>query len=152
MKAVERKEKTAGTEAEIRALAEQWADAVRSKDIEGVISYYSPDVRVFGITTPLQYTGADAHRQHWQQMFESFDGPVGCEFRDFELTTAGDVAFATCFNQISGKMKNGQEGGSWVRATVGYERTDGKWLVTHEHVSVPFHMDGSFRAAIDLKP
>jgi len=24
--------------------------------------------------------------------------------------------------------------------------------VTHEHVSVPFYMDGSYRAAVDLKP
>jgi len=24
--------------------------------------------------------------------------------------------------------------------------------VTHEHVSVPFYMDGSCRAAVDLKP
>jgi len=24
--------------------------------------------------------------------------------------------------------------------------------VTHEHVSVPFYTDGSYRAAVDLKP
>jgi hypothetical protein len=24
--------------------------------------------------------------------------------------------------------------------------------VTHEHMSVPFYMDGSYRAAVDLKP
>jgi ketosteroid isomerase-like protein len=39
-----------------------------------------------------------------------------------------------------------------VRATVCYRRIDGKWMVTHEHLSVPFYMDGSFRAAVDLKP
>jgi hypothetical protein len=25
-------------------------------------------------------------------------------------------------------------------------------MVTHEHVSVPFYMDGSDKAALDLKP
>jgi ketosteroid isomerase-like protein len=28
----------------------------------------------------------------------------------------------------------------------------GAWKIAHEHTSVPFYMDGSFRAAIDLKP
>jgi hypothetical protein len=28
----------------------------------------------------------------------------------------------------------------------------GKWAIVHEHVSVPFYMDGSYKAAIDLKP
>jgi hypothetical protein len=25
-------------------------------------------------------------------------------------------------------------------------------MVTHEHVSVPFYMDGTYRTAVDLKP
>jgi ketosteroid isomerase-like protein len=39
-----------------------------------------------------------------------------------------------------------------VRATICYRKIDGKWMVTHEHVSVPFYMDGTYRAAVDLKP
>ena len=39
-----------------------------------------------------------------------------------------------------------------MRATVGYRKTNGKWMITHEHVSLPFYMDGSYRAAVDLKP
>ncbi|WP_446719495.1 hypothetical protein [Inquilinus sp. OTU3971] len=26
------------------------------------------------------------------------------------------------------------------------------WVIVHEHESVPFYMDGSLRAAVDLKP
>jgi ketosteroid isomerase-like protein len=40
----------------------------------------------------------------------------------------------------------------WFRATLGFRKIDGKWTITHEHSSVPFYMDGSFKAAIDLKP
>jgi ketosteroid isomerase-like protein len=39
----------------------------------------------------------------------------------------------------------------WVRATVCCRKTDGKWKIVHEHQSVPFYMDGSYRA-VDLKP
>lgn len=40
----------------------------------------------------------------------------------------------------------------WYRVTIGLRRVDGRWLVVHEHESVPFLMDGSFAAAVDLKP
>jgi len=32
------------------------------------------------------------------------------------------------------------------------QRRDGRWQITHEHQSVPFEMDGSFTASIDLQP
>jgi ketosteroid isomerase-like protein len=40
----------------------------------------------------------------------------------------------------------------WVRATVCFRRVRGAWKVVHEHSSVPLYMDGSERAAVDLKP
>jgi PhnB protein len=40
----------------------------------------------------------------------------------------------------------------WIRATVCLRRIEGEWKIAHEHTSVPFYMDGSARAAVDLKP
>jgi ketosteroid isomerase-like protein len=48
-------------------------------------------------------------------------------------------------------MTGGQEIDIWLRATVGYRKTDGRWLVVHEHVSVPIDME-SGKALFDLKP
>jgi ketosteroid isomerase-like protein len=62
------------------------------------------------------------------------------------------VAFSHSLNRISGKRTNGEETDVWVRATACFRKMDGKWKVTHEHFSVPFYMDGSGRAAVDLKP
>jgi PhnB protein len=31
-------------------------------------------------------------------------------------------------------------------------RENGEWSIVHEHESVPFLMDGSDKAALDLKP
>ncbi len=53
---------------------------------------------------------------------------------------------------IGGARTSGQEAHVWVRVTVGFRKVDGTWKVTHEHASVPFHMDGSFKAAVDLGP
>lgn len=40
----------------------------------------------------------------------------------------------------------------WLRETLGFRKLAGEWKITHQHESVPFYMDGSFRAATDLKP
>jgi len=40
----------------------------------------------------------------------------------------------------------------WMRETLCLERAAGTWRIVHEHASVPFYMDGSLRAAFDLRP
>jgi ketosteroid isomerase-like protein len=54
--------------------------------------------------------------------------------------------------RISGTKIDGEHNDVWTRLTVGLRKIDGAWQVTHEHMSVPFYMDGSYRAAVDLKP
>jgi ketosteroid isomerase-like protein len=39
-----------------------------------------------------------------------------------------------------------------MRSTLCFRREGGAWKIAHAHTSVPFHMDGSFRAAVDLEP
>jgi ribonuclease PH len=38
----------------------------------------------------------------------------------------------------------------WFRTTVVLKKASGRWQIVHEHASVPFYMDGSLRAAVDL--
>jgi len=40
----------------------------------------------------------------------------------------------------------------WFRTTVVLKKVSGRWQIVHEHTSVPFYMDGSLRAAVDLQP
>jgi len=61
------------------------------------------------------------------------------------------VAFCHSLNRISGKRTNGEESDVWVRATVCYRKIDGKWMIVHEHFSVPFDME-TLKASLDLKP
>jgi ketosteroid isomerase-like protein len=63
-----------------------------------------------------------------------------------------EVAFSHNLNLISGTRTNGEETDVWVRVTACYRKIDDKWMVAHEHISVPFYMDGTGRAAVDLKP
>lgn len=139
-------------EAKIRQHIDDWTRALRAKDIKGVMSFYAPGVVVFDIAPPLGYRGVNAYRKNWEEWFASWQGPIGYEIRDLSITVSDDAAFSYSLNRISGRRTNGEETDVWVRVTAGYRKADGKWLVAHEHISVPFYMDGSNKAAIDLKP
>jgi ketosteroid isomerase-like protein len=101
---------------------------------------------------PLLFRGANAYRKNWEEWFATWEGPIGYEIRDLGITMGDDVAFSHSLNRIYGKRTNGEDTDVWVRVTDGFRKIDGKWLITHEHVSVPFYMDGSYKAAVDLKP
>ena len=146
------KNSQANAEAQIRKLVDDWAKALHAKDINGVMSHYAADIVTFDLAPPLRYTGADALKRSLEEWFPTFRGPVGYEIRDLSITASDDVAFSRSLNRISGTRTDGEETDVWVRATVCYRKVDGKWMVTHEHASVPFYMDGSYRAAVDLKP
>ena len=40
----------------------------------------------------------------------------------------------------------------WFRQTLCFRKIRGAWKIAHQHESVPFYMDGSYRAAVDLEP
>jgi ketosteroid isomerase-like protein len=61
------------------------------------------------------------------------------------------VAFSHSLNKVGGTMKNGQKSDRWLRWTACYRKTNGKWLIVHEHVSVPADVR-SGKAVLDLKP
>jgi uncharacterized protein (TIGR02246 family) len=138
-------------EAQIRELIDRWLKALRTKDLDGIMSCYSPDVLLFDLLPPLRYVGADAYRKNWAEWFATFDGPVGYEIRDLTLTTDDNVAFSHSVNRVSGKRTDGKDSDAWVRSTVCYRKADGKWMVADEHVPVPYYIE-SGKAAVDLKP
>lgn len=139
-------------EIQIHELIQGWLTAVRAKDVEALMPYYEPDILVYDLAPPLLQQGAAANQNNWQEWFASFRGPVGYEIHHLRISVGHDVAFSTSVNRISGMRTTGEQTDVWVRATVCYRKQDGQWLIAHEHASVPFYMDGSFKAAVDLTP
>jgi len=48
--------------------------------------------------------------------------------------------------------KGGEPVDLWFRATACFRREGSRWLITHMHNSVPFAMDGTDKALLDLRP
>ena len=138
-------------EAEIKRVIEGGVEAVRARDIDGVMSIYAPEVVSFDIVPPLRYVGADAFRKVWEEVFSSFQGPIGYEIHDLNISVGDDVAFGYSLNRISGTMNNGQKTDLWLRWTACLRKINGKWLIVHHQNSVPVDLKTG-RAVLDLKP
>lgn len=151
MKAVQSKDTTTD-EGQIQAIIEDYGEGLRNKDADRCVSHYADDIVQFDMMPPLEFRGKETARKNLAEWFKTFAGPIGVEITGLTIAAGTEAAFAFCLNHISGTSSNGQKNDHWVRVSIGFQKTDGKWLVTHEHVSVPFYMDGSFRAALDLKP
>ena len=123
---------------------------MRAKNADGVMAHYAPDSVTFDLAPPLISTGADA--KGLQAWFATWPGPIGYEIRDLNITAGDDAAFCHSLNRLSGTKTDGEKADVWFRQTLCFRKIGGEWKIAHQHESVPFYMDGSYLAAVDLKP
>ena len=142
---------TTTNEAEIRGLIDDWVKALRARDIDTLVLNYAPDVVSFDVVNPLQRKGRDAVRKRADEWISSWQGPINSEIRELSITADDNVAFSHHLSRFNGTKKSGGEIDMWIRATLCFGKVDGKWMVAHEHVSVPFDPQ-SGQASLDLKP
>lgn len=124
-------------EAQLRALIQEWAEAVRAKDLNAVMRHYAPDVVVFDVMPPLFVKGAESYRRNWQDWFDALEGPADFQFVDLHLVVGVDLACCFSVNRLRARYRDGAKHDAQTRATVCWRKIDGRWLVVHEHASVP---------------
>jgi ketosteroid isomerase-like protein len=130
-----------------------WAKAFEAKDVDGVMAMYAPGsaLTAYDIVPPLQFKGADAYRKDYSVFFSQFSGPLQVETPDMHIDVNGDTAFVYGLERITGKTTGGAPVDMWLRYTEGLKNIGGRWLVVHEHISVPVDM-ATGKARMDLKP
>jgi ketosteroid isomerase-like protein len=121
----------------IRGQIQHWAQAVRAKDIDGILAHHADKILLFDVVVPLQSSGITAYRDSWETLFFPWYGDNG-SFDLHDLTVhAGDrVAFCHAIIKCSG-TEHGQLVHFTLRLTIGLEKIDGEWQVLHEHHSEP---------------
>lgn len=138
-------------EAEIRQWLDRWVKAFRAHDVNAIMALYAPGVAAYDLMPPLQYLGADAYRRNYEVLLAQYRGPIDIELRDLHIIASDGVAFAASLQRISGTLTYGQKSDVWVRVTTGFQKINGKWLGTHDHISVPADL-ASGKAMLYLKP
>jgi len=129
----------ANDEAQIRAMMQSFQDAVNAKNLDNIMKMYAPgdSLFVFDVVPPCQYVGFNAYKKDWQDTLALFDGSVTFVLSDLAVMTQGSLAYGHSIQHVTGKMKNGDPVDLTVRVTDVYKKIKRKWLIVHEHVSVP---------------
>jgi PhnB protein len=137
-------------ESNVRRSIEAWASALSAKDARAVVSHYTPDYVQFSLAPPLQTTAGD--QENLQAWFDTWEGPIGYAVANADIAASGDLAVTHGLCHMTGTKVGGDRVDLWFRQTLSLRKMDGAWRIAHQHSSVPFYMDGSFRAAVDLTP
>jgi ketosteroid isomerase-like protein len=127
----------------------EWKKAMEAKDAAMVMSFYTDDAILFGLAPPLVETLDRPNLQAW---FDTWKSGPKYEMRDARIVTGDDLAYCHSLTRMTGTKTSGEKNDVWFRASVCLRKIRGQWLVSHEHTSVPFKMDGSLKAAVDLQP
>jgi len=134
----------------IRERVQHWASAISARDIESVMSLYSPDIVSFDLDPPLRYAGAIHKRRAWEQFFSVFQ-EVSYDVTELSITAGAETAFVHSLNHVKGRLANGHVDELWVRWTACFFRANAEWLISHDHASVP--VDAAHgRAVLNLEP
>ena len=136
-------------EKDVKQAIEARNAAISAKDVAGVMASGYAGFVSYSMAPPLKNNAGKAGLVGW---LDTWDGPIGLKVKDLKITAGDDVAFASCLTHMTGRKINGEDIDLWHRQTFGLKRVGGDWKIVHEHSSVPFLMDGSYRAAVDLKP
>ena len=123
--------------------------ALSAKDVAGVMDSGAAGFVSYNLAPPLKATGGKAGLAAW---FATWDGPIGLEMRDLKIVAGEEAGFAHGLIHMTGRKTDGEAIDLWFRQTFGLKRSSRGWKIVHEHGSVPYYMDGSLKAAVDLKP
>lgn len=126
------------TETQIRNVIERWAQAVRAKDIEGVVAHHADDIVMFDVPPPVVVEGLEAYRQTWPPFFQWEKEAEGSfDIAALKITAGRDVAFATALLRCGSRAAMDKDDTPRLRLTIGLRKHNGQWQIAHEHHSYP---------------
>lgn len=127
-------------ETAIRARIDSLAEAIRNKNLDQVLGHYAPDVVVYDLLPPLDVRGIAKYRRNFEKWFATMAGRIHYEMLDVTISADDTHAFVHCLSHVTGARTGGGRADYWVRVTSGWRKSEGQWLITHEHISMPTMM------------
>ena len=123
-------------ETEINDLFSRWVSAVQAEDLAGIRANHASDMLMYDVPLPFVSRGLDAYMETWKLFFPCQARPIEFRFEDTRITAGKDVAFLTAIGHC-GHMELGERTDLKFRLTMGLRKDGDKWLIVHEHHSVP---------------
>src|SRR5262245_16875724 len=137
----------------VRAVLEGFATALHNRDAAAAVALYADDAVDYDLAPPLRIETRQVRDPAYiQQWFDTWSSPIDSRAHDVTVRVGGDIAYAFGLRHMTGTKSDGTDVDLWFRSTACLVRRAGAWKIVHMHNSVPFAMDGSDRALLDLKP
>ena len=126
-------------EIRIKAVLENWADAVRRHDLPAILAHHERDMVMFDLPPPLQCKGIEAYAQTWDLFFRYHKPGTAFDIQELAVTAGQDIAFAVAIMRCGPDASSNpaDKDGFLFRLTVGLRKVDGDWRIAHEHHSEP---------------
>jgi ketosteroid isomerase-like protein len=144
--------RSADTAAVLDVIAENFA-AIAAGDARRAVAVFADDLIAYELQPPLAFDAVEgrdpAGLEDW---FATWRSLPRIALRQPRVEIAGDLAVVYGLTNMRGRKVDGAEIDLWYRSTFVLRRDGATWKIAHVHTSVPFRMDGSEKAALDLKP
>ena len=138
-------------QAQIQQQLDSWSAACRSKDVSSIMSHYAEDVVAYDAIGPLRFQGRAAYQAHWQACMEMCSGQAMFEIHQPSFLLSDELAVVHYLFHCGGSDDKGEMQSSWMRVSQCFRQQDGRWLIAHEHFSMPCDME-SGKVLFDLQP
>jgi uncharacterized protein (TIGR02246 family) len=123
-------------ETAVRDLVERWATAVHAGDLDQVLADHAEDIVMYDVPPPSRgVRGITAYRDTWPPFFEWQASGASFDIVSLDVVTGADVAFAYALLRCGTPDQLREDPDNLLRLTIGLQRTEGRWVVVHEHHS-----------------
>lgn len=130
---------------EVAAARAAWLEAFASQDLDRMMSFYVDDIYSYDLMAApteaglaMAFDGEAIWRQNWITFFGMFAEDLVITIEDLTVYQKGDLATVYGLTRLEGTIEGGPYVDMWVRETNLLQRVGDRWLVVHDHVSVPF--------------
>jgi ketosteroid isomerase-like protein len=124
---------------EIRMLQSRRDAAVKAKDVDAIMANYmnSGKLVVFDLIPPRQYTGWNSYKKNWQDFLAQCKDAPTWDTTDLHTMGGAGYGFSHSIVHMACTDQKGVKMDMVLRVTDCYANFGGKWLIAHEHISVP---------------
>src|SRR6185312_4865673 len=119
-------------EKQVRQLVENWAKAVRDKNIDGILAHHSQDIVMYDVPEPFQSIGIEAYRKTWDLFFK-FTRPDVFDIQELHVFADEHIAFCYATMKCADKSNSADYVDLYFRLTIGLRKINNQWTIIHEH-------------------
>src|SRR5919198_2132838 len=124
-------------ENQIHSLVENWAKAVRDKDIDGILAHHTDEIVMFDVPPPFQSIGIGAYRKTWDTFYTWARDLRVFDILEMKIIAGCSVAFCYASMRCAGYGDSGKREEFNFRLTIGLKKIANQWIIAHEHHSLP---------------